>query len=317
MADTQDSTTDVNDKSPASEGGEPDLKELFSKTSADLEETKSRHEETVEELKSVKTKAESSSAELDRIKRSIMGMDEAEKPVNESGDRLSALKSELDQVAEMALEYERKGKPMPLTFNNTIRAIKAEMKFLERDSENSKEIKELKQQVKDLSNPGLLSDKIAYGNLDTYVMNGLDRIYGINEDSSDVKVAQFEAITNQIIKQIEKYKKDEPQVWDQIRRSQSNQQKLVNYFVQKNIPPKARQILEEDSVRKEPMSAREAIDTWKEAREAAKAEKNPVKKAQLQRWAEEAHQMAFSLVSPFNRNKGAGRKRASSDDLAE
>jgi hypothetical protein len=134
-------------------------------------------------------------------------------------------------------------------------------------------------------------DKTAYNNIDGHLTQALATIYGPQHDTRP----QFNAISQQLIAEISDLQKNEPDTWERIRRDPSAQRKLVNYFVEQSIPPKARQLLHEDHVRRTPLTGDELLGAFRETKELLK--KDPQNRDLQQSLLEIRGQMMEMVVS--------------------
>lgn len=244
----------------ASEGGDIDFKELFS----------SHQQQMQQELGRRDTAIESQGKVLERVRQALTA---DENGSNEKLDPIDAeirsAEAEIDRYIEAAMQAEKAGKPIPLTVNNAVRSLKFQINSLQKEKASNAKIAALEAQVKKQNDPGNQIDMQAYSGMDSHLVSALNTIYGPGEEDQETKALQFEAISKRIIHEIKDLKKEDPQMWDRIRRDRSAQQKLVNHFVKKSIPPRARQIMEEDQIRRTPMPVSELHQALAEARQLA------------------------------------------------
>lgn len=254
--------------SPAAEGGAPDFQSMLAamqqESGARYQELDSRYNATSKELGSTKET-------LDRLRAALSpetGGGKGDPGGFES--KISAAEAQLDQYLAAAVEAERQKRPIPLTTNLAVQFFQQQIEMLKEKQTHQTELADMKRQLAALSNPERQIDVTAYSNIDTQVHTALQQVYGDNDDYAAQRTHQFDAITKQIGSEIKELKKDDPDLWDRIRRDPKSQAKLVRHFVEKNIPPRARQILEEDHVKKTPMTTNELMEAFREAKEKIK-----------------------------------------------
>lgn len=253
------------DASAASGGGDLNFQDLFESTQKELQSTKAESQQMQQRLKLVGDESKKTGETLERIKAALMGnqLQETEKSGVET--EIESLQQQMDYYIQQAIEAERKGSPIPLTANLAVQSLKHRIEYLQERETHKKEMAELKRQLREQGDPARGVDQIAYSNIDSHLSSVLATIYGPDEDTS----VQREAISKLIVNELKDLQKTEPQAWDRIRRDQTAQKKLVNHFAEKIIPPKARQILQTDEIRRTPIGTPELINAWREAKELA------------------------------------------------
>lgn len=198
---------------------------------------------------------------LDKI-RQVFAPDQGDAP-SESEQRISGFEAQLDHYMQAAIEAERRGQPIPLTTNLAIQLFQGK---IEQERERERlygDIAQLKQAMKAAQNPDNQVDNITYQNLDTSVLQAMDVLYG--REPSDVKSYQFQAVTKALGAEIRDLKRNDPELWAEIRRDPNRQASMVRHFVKQTIPPKAREILMEDQIKREPMGTDELYQAFREA----------------------------------------------------
>lgn len=253
------------DVSGASGGGELNFQELFESTQRELSDTKSHAAQIEQRLKLVDSQTKQTNESLQRVRTALMGEEDNSQAPSPTEAKIQGLQAQMDQYIEAAIEAERAGRPIPLTVNSAVQSLKFQIETLQEREQYQREIAELKAKIDQTSNPANQIDQMAYSNIDSHLVSALSTIFGPEEDTS----AQFQAISNQIVKEIKDLKKSEPATWDRVRRDKSAQAKLVNYFVEKSIPPRARQLMRDDQIRREPISNDEMLNAYREAKELA------------------------------------------------
>lgn len=309
--DNQETLGSSSDSSSAdpSQGGDTgvDFQALFQQTNQQLEQTKEEANRFSRELSSVKEASSKSSEALDKIKAALMG-DDGE-PADPVQAQVSELEAKMDQVLQIAIESERAGKPIPLTVSTAVDALKAQIESVKYRAATDKKLAEMERRLADAANPSKAIDQTAYNNMDSNIQTALNAIYGNSDEYEEVKQAQFNSISSQIIAEIRDLQKNDPQMWDKIRRNPKAQQNLVTHFVKKTIPPRARQIMEEDNIKKTPMGTDELLNAFREAKELAS--KDPRAAA----YVSEIRQELLARMMERNMGGGSSQQRTRMSDL--
>jgi len=291
----------------ASGGGdtELDFKSLFADTQSQLKETQDYSSRLSQDLENVKGEAGKSNAELARIKSAILNEStEAEDPV---AQEIASLEAEMDQYLQAGIDAERRNQPIPLTVSNAVRSLKHQIAYAQDRSKNQAELLALREQVKQLSNPRNVIDQTAYNNMDSHIQSAIQTIFGTDDESADVRSAQFDAVSRQVINEIKNVQKTDPDLWDRIRRDQKAQRNMVNHFVQKSIPPRARQIMDNERIRTTPLTTNELMNAFREAKELA------LKDPAAARHVSEVRQELLARM--MEKNMGGGSSQARINDL--
>ncbi len=269
------------------EGGQIDFKELFS----------TQREQFSQELGKRDVELGKQGKTLDNLRKALMGDEGKESKLDPIDSQIQQAGAEIDQYLEAALAAERAGKPIPLTVNAAIKGLQFKIEALNDKKAHQKEMADMKAQLARLSDPGNRIDEQAFSAMDSHLTSALHTIYGPGDE--DTKNLQFEAISKQIGKEIRDLRKEDPEMWDRIRRDKNAQNKMVNHFVKKSIPPRARQIMEEDEIRRTPLGIGELRAAWNEAKELA------VKKPDMQRHADDIRRELLSRLMEKNLGGGA------------
>jgi hypothetical protein len=182
---------------------------------------------------------------------------------SQTEQRIAQYEAQLDHYMQAAIEAERRGQPIPLTTNLAIQLFQGKIEQ-ERERENfGGQLAELKAILQRVDNPDNQIDNQTYQNIDTSVLRSLDVLFG--KEPNDVKSYQFQAVTKAIGAEIRDLKKNDPELWSEIRLDPQRQAKFVQHFVKQTIPPKAREIMMEDQIKREPMTVDELYSAFREA----------------------------------------------------
>ncbi|HBR25990.1 MAG TPA: hypothetical protein DD732_02950, partial [Rhizobiales bacterium] len=205
---------------------------------------------------------------LDNIRRAVSGDEkEGAAAVDPADAKIAHYQQQIDQYVQAAITAERQGRPIPLTVNAAIESLQGLIAQTEENKILRERLGKMESQVARVSDPGHNINMQAYSSMDSQVINALNTVYGSGDEYSDVKTAQFEAVSKLIIKEVKELQTNEPDVWDRIRRNPVDQKKLVNHFVTQVMPPKARQLMQDDEVRRTPLTLQDLQQAWEESKD--------------------------------------------------
>lgn len=240
---------------------------------------------------------------LENIRRAVAG-DEKPADADPADAKIAHYQQQIDQYIAAAVQAERQGRPIPLTVNAAIESLQGLIAQTEENKLLRQRLGKMEGQVARVSDPGHSIDMQAYSSIDSQVQNALNTIYGKGDEYSDVKSSQFQAITGMIIKEVRDLKENEPDVWERIRRNSSDQKALVNHFVKAVIPPRARQLMEEEDIRTTPLTLGDLKQAWEEAKDI----KDPTARSEIQ---SRLRPQILSMV--YARGKKGGGKGGAND----
>jgi len=196
------------------------------------------------------SRATESQETLDRLKKVLVG-DESEAEATPWYEDMQ------DYYLKQAMEAEKEGQGIPLTANLAVKLAEV----ARQNEALTKQLEDLTKKQQVMADPMVQLDNQTYMNIDTTIENQLGKIYG------EVPAFQFDAITKELSSTINQIKKDHPQAWDEIRRSPTKQQQLANHFVMKNVPPKAREMMQNEKIQNTPMTQQELLQAFDESKE--------------------------------------------------
>lgn len=288
-------------KEGVTSGGEiPDYKALFSKTHQDLEVTKAEAENIKKEFSNFKQDVQKTQEVISKMKEVFAG-GEGTQNSDPIAQEISALEEEIQDYVDAAIRADKAGKPINMTVKIGIARAKDRIEFLKEKQAWAKEKEELKKDLKRVSDPNQRALDAMFIQTDDLIEQSLKTIYP-NEDS-DVREAQFAAIQKLVDKEFKNLHDNFPDDWRRLQRDKNALKKLVTFCVEKSIPPKARELLKEDKIRRTPLSGDELYAAYKEAKElAVKDPKNPAHKRTV---AELKSQLINKMVWERNAGKGS------------
>jgi hypothetical protein len=244
------------------EGGGEDLRAVVQQTQHELAERTGRYEQEMGELRG---KQSENQAFLERLRGAIAPETTQREPADPYQAQISEAEKQLDHYLQAAVDAERNGRPIPLTVNLAVHQFQSQIAAAKENQKLQKELRDLRAKADRATDPNAQIDTTAYSHMDTFVQNSLETIFGPEGQNDAQKTAQFKAITSQLADEIRDLKKEQPQTWDRIRRDPGKLKKMVNHFVEQNMPPKARQIIEQERLQREPMSVRELQTAFAQA----------------------------------------------------
>lgn len=162
----------------------------------------------------------------------------------------------LDMFLDAALEDQKSGgKGMPLTTKLAMETVGLKKMLREIRSEMSR----LGETQKMALSPEYKYDNDAFSQIDSQVQTAIKGIY------NEVDPYLFEAVSKDIGKEIQRLKKESPSTWEEIRRNPEYIRRMSLHFVEKKIPPKAREMLRVEQEKATPMTLQEMRQAFKEA----------------------------------------------------
>ncbi len=251
--------------SAASGGGEINFQELFESTQKELQSTKAETQELHQRLKLVGDESQKTGSELKRIRQAITGEDENAVKKTATESQIDELQNQLDALLDQAMEMDRKGQSIPITTNIGVQSLKFQIEALKQRDADRQEIEKLKAQLKDQTDPLRQVEQLAFTNMDSHLEQVLATIYGPKEDVS----AQRQVISTAVTKELRDLRQKDPDTFGRLVRDQAAQKRLVNHFAERIIPPKAREILKQDEIRRTPLEMGELMQAFREAKDAA------------------------------------------------
>lgn len=271
------------------------MAEILRQTQAELRQSRAEQQE----LKGTLGK---SSEQIDRIRKAFVG--DQEKKMTPGEQRLAQL-SEFEAYLEQEAEQNRRvgGAGLPVTAK-----VGKQLAEFARATEN--ENAELRRRLDEIEGKTKRQESPAWQALQTggRVMEGmlsdaLDSLYpGAEYDQT--KQAQFNAVTGRIHAEIQDLAKNEPHNLDKLLRNPKYMRNMVNQFMAEALPPKVREMLDEQAIMNEKDTPQSLWASFAEAREQwEKAEKSGDARA-AQHWSGIMTQVRQDMLA----QQVAGRK---------
>lgn len=252
----------------AEQGGEDfkiDVNELARDYQSRMGETQSALERSNHELQQVRQTASKNDKVLEGLRKVLVGEDGEQ--TDPADAQVADLESQIDQYLTAAVQAERAGRPIPLTVNAAVQALKGQIQSIRQNQGLQREIATLKGTVDRVSHPEHGLDQQAFSDLDSKIINALETVYGKSADMQSVKNAQWKAVSQLVADEIKGLRKAEPELWDRIRRNPKDRSEMVAHFVKQVIPPRARQLLEDEQVRNTPLTLQDYWAAWEETKQ--------------------------------------------------
>lgn len=243
-----------------SEGGADNIAELRES----LRRTEGRLGETANELARHRQESKKATDVLTNLQRVLGG---EEKPKEKQPSRRERADQMLDYFLRQHMEAERNGGGFPLT---TTLASDVYEYIAESEGKWEKALQtidRLNREVERLSNPMSRLTDGAYSNIDAQVIENLEKLYGRGDQNLDIKRAQYAAVGDVIAAEVQRMQKEHPDVWEEVLRSPKKQAALARHFVEKNLPPKARELIEHDQLMNTDMPVGELWAAFRQAGE--------------------------------------------------
>lgn len=251
--------------SPAAEGGDFDYKSEFTRTRKDLDDTRAG-------MEGLTRKTQEQEKTLGKLREAF-----DPNAGEQGGDPIEAIDAEMDSIINAAYEADKAGRPIPMTAKAYLAALQTRKDHLEFQKEIREELKKIGGQAQQANDPQMTVNRQAYSNIDSFVQQGLDQIYGLDESYLGVKKEQFGSLTRQMSATVREMQAKNPGAWDRMRRDPQLQRQFVNQYLRQNLPPRAVEILERENLQNTPMSQQELFKAFDEA----KAIKDPKARAEL------------------------------------
>jgi len=228
---------------PGSSGG-GDAAAMFAAMRAEIDELKKGHGQSSREAREARQA-------LDRIRKAASGEDDGEGEENEN-----QAPAWFDGVLTEILEAERRGVKLPISSQLAVELHKTQ-------SELAQAIKALKQvqgKADQLGDPETTVNNRAYDQMDEYVGETLENVFG-----GDYPPSVGKAVTGDVIRFLKELQQEAPQKWHEIRRNRTAQRKIVQHFVNEHIPMHLRKLHSQVREANEPFSHGDAREALREA----------------------------------------------------
>lgn len=256
--DQQEGHSESSGESSGDEGGVVDYAQIL----AEQNQALSQQSKTVDQLR---RQLGESSETMSRVKKAFTG--EQEQRVDPSQARINEHEQFLDYFLQQGLEAERRGQPIPLTVTLGSKLAQENIASEKRAAKLEAKLAQLEGKINRQEDTGYRLTDQAAAVMEGMLQEGLAQVYGDDESSERTRAAQFEAVAGRISEEIKDLMKNDPKVWDKVRRNPASLRKMVNHFVGELIPPKARQMLENQRIQDVEQSTDELYIAFNQAKQ--------------------------------------------------
>lgn len=204
-----------------------------------------------EDARQARELSQQQAQKLEQIQRAFTGERE------EAPDQTAWYNEFLDAI----MEAEKQNRSMPMTARLGTVAYENQKKALALEAQVAK----LEHAIKQLSDPRARAEQLAYAHMDDAITTTLEGMYG------EVPMAFHNAVSSEVESVLREIQKSAPQKWEQLRRSETAQKKLVQHCAQKLVPPKARDFLLQKHEQERDTTGQDFQAAWQEIRQLERA----------------------------------------------
>ncbi len=243
-----------------SDGGQvQDYGEILAQHQSEL----ARTGKTVESLRA---ELNQSHGVLSRVQKAFAG-DEGEKltPYQQRMREFDELSQYLDQ--ETLENQKRGGAGLPITAKIGKQLASYGKQAEERAERLERELAEIKETIKRQQNPAFAGLERAAFIMEGMVEDGLQHLYGADQNSKQIRAAQFNAVTARINEEIKDLMKNDPEALLKVQRNPKIMRNMVNHFMAEMLPPKVRSMMDDERIKNEEFSPQQLYQAFAEARE--------------------------------------------------
>lgn len=199
-------------------------------------------------------------------------------------DPIEHIQGEYNAFLEQAMELKSRGQQIPMTTQLALNFYESQIENLKTNAALRKEIAELKGGVDRANHPDAPVNNIAYTQMDTFLQQSLDQLYGTDQKQTAVKRQMYNSVSETLAGELKRLQQSAPGEWDQLRRNPGKLQSKVNEVLRSIVPPKAMAMLEQEELEATPMSKGELWGAFNEAREQFAEAKTEAERQEALRW---------------------------------
>ncbi len=185
---------------------------------------------------------------LDRVKKAFVPEEHTAAP-----DPVSDLEEQMDYYLEQAMEAKTRGQAIPLTTNLALRFFQAQIENHKTQAALLEQIKQLKGGVDQANDPERSVNDHAYATMENHIQNHLDSLYGAGVEQAGTKRTVYQGVVNMLQADLKELQQKAPHLWDQVRRDQRKLAQIVQGAVQRIVPPRAMELINQEHLQKTPM----------------------------------------------------------------
>ncbi len=171
----------------------------------------------------------------------------------------------LDQEARNNEKQGGQGLPITTKIGKQLAAYGKEAEA--RAEQLAGELAEIKAQLKRQQNPAFQGLERAAFIMEGMVDDALGSMYGEEAGSKPIRAAQFNAVTARINEEIKDLMKNDPEALLKVQRNPKIMRNMVNHFMAEMLPPKVRQMMDQERIQNEVMPVQQLYQAFAEARD--------------------------------------------------
>jgi hypothetical protein len=218
-------------------------------------------------------------------------------------DPVEHIQGEFDRFLEQAMELKQKGQQIPMTTQIALNFYQSQIENLKTIAELKKQVGELKGGVDRANHPDAPVNNIAYTQMDTFLQQSLDQLYGTAPAQTAVKRQMYNSVSETLAGHLKELQQKAPGEWDQLRRNPGKLQSKVNEVLRSIVPPKAMQMLEQEELENTPMTKGELWGAFNEAREQFANAKTEAERQEALKWQRLLRQDILDADKPKSRRR--------------
>ncbi len=195
---------------------------------------------------------------LDRVRQAFVPEEKG------APDPVSELQEQMDYYLEQAMEAKARGQSMPLTTNLALRFFQSQIENHQTQQKLMQEIERLKGGVDKANDPEKSVNDHAYAAMEGHIQNALDSLYGAGADQIGIKRNVYQGVVNMLQGDLKELQQKAPHLWDQVRRNPAKLQSIVQQAIQRIVPPRAMEMIQQEQLQNTPMTEGELWAAWRQ-----------------------------------------------------
>lgn len=203
---------------------------------------------------------------VDKVRKAFSN--EQEEKLTPAQQRMQRFQELQNYLQEEALANKAAGGGgFPVTTKIGLELAEFGRQAVEENQNLRQELDELKQKVDRQQNPAWQGlERMAQAG-EGMIQDALEQMYGTGKDTESIRAAQFNAVTARINEEIKDLLKNEPQTLAKIQRDPKKIRSMVNHFMAEMLPPKVRQMMDEQRIQNEEIPVTDLYQALQEAKE--------------------------------------------------
>lgn len=230
------------------------------KSLAELRETRANLKKVTSEFDNFKKESSADRKVLERLKGAFS---EGDAKGGET-DPTEALRAEYAEIQQILSEN---GGKLPLTERIAKRLYESQIQQQQVIAELRSQIEKLQHGVDQASDPSAPVNNLAYSQMENFLQQSLDQMYGNGPKTEKARGQVYDVVTSSLVRDLKELQKVAPARWEAMRRNPGELQKVVQAALRNIVPPKAMELIEQDTLKNTEMSIGELYGTWREMKE--------------------------------------------------